>query len=115
MLWRQGDIFLETTPLIPDPAVQQSHLVLADGELTGHSHRIADPDTALLFDVRGQMFLQVIADRADVVHQEHATITLPRGRYRVWRQREYDPDSPAPRPELGRSLFVQDRSRWVID
>ena len=36
MLWRQGDVFIESTPLIPGAAVQQAHLVLVEGELTGH-------------------------------------------------------------------------------
>lgn len=116
MLWRQGDIFIETIPLIPAAATQQSHLVLADGELTGHSHRVADPDTALLFAHREDLFLQVIADEADVIHQEHGTVTLPRGRYRVWRQREYDP-KPARPSRVGhtRVLPQQEASRWVID
>jgi hypothetical protein len=26
-----------------------------------------------------------------VVHEEHRTIELPTGSYRVWRQREFDP------------------------
>ncbi len=91
MLWRQGDVFIESTPLIPVGAVQQQHLVLAEGEITGHSHRVSDPDTAVLYESRGQLFLQVIAERAAVIHEEHGTVTLGRGKYRVWRQREYDP------------------------
>jgi len=117
MLWRQGDVFIENIRLIPAGAQQQPHLVLADGELTGHSHRVADPDTALLLEWRGQLFLQVIAERASVVHQEHATVTLSRGSYRVWRQREYDPGQPVPRDRSRQSRFAvaQRDSRWVID
>ena len=46
-----------------------------------------------VFDARGEMFIDVVADRAEVVHEEHGPIMLNRGVYRVWRQREYDPQA----------------------
>jgi hypothetical protein len=113
MLWRQGDVFIESVALIPGGAVQLSHLVLVEGELTGHSHRIADLDTALLYEVRGEMFLQVISPYAELVHQEHRSIRLPRGKYRVWRQREFDPGAPVGR--RGAGVDPRSFSRWVYD
>lgn len=111
MLWRQGDIFIETVHRVPEGATQQPHLTLAEGELTGHSHRVANPDNALLFQQGEDLFLQVIADRAEIIHQEHGTIELLRGEYRVWRQREYDPmfaNNPLPRGSLRRFPYVLD-------
>jgi hypothetical protein len=94
MLWRQGDIYIESIHEIPQAAVVQPDLVLAEGEATGHRHRIEDPRSAILFDDRGQLYLNITSSRARVVHDEHATIDLERGYYRVWRQREYDPVQP---------------------
>jgi hypothetical protein len=91
MLWRQGDLYIETVSTIPPGAVRLPHVVLAEGELTGHRHRIADVESAVVYEHRGQMFVEVVSDRADLVHDEHATINLDRGTYRVWRQREFDP------------------------
>jgi hypothetical protein len=91
MLFRQGDIYIESVRCLPEGAIKQFSTVLADGELTGHRHRILDFRTASVFDARGEMFIDVVADRAEVVHEEHATIELNCGVYRVWRQREYDP------------------------
>ena len=91
MLYRQGDIYIESVRCLPDGAIKQFSTVLADGELTGHRHRILDFRTASVFDARGEMFIDVVADRAEVVHEEHGPIMLNRGVYRVWRQREYDP------------------------
>jgi hypothetical protein len=65
--------------------------VLAEGEITGHHHRIEDARTASLFVHRGELLLNVVALEAKLVHEEHGTIELTRGAYRVWRQREYDP------------------------
>jgi hypothetical protein len=91
MLYRQGDIYIESVRCLPDGAVKRFSTVLADGELTGHRHRILDFRTASVFDARGEMFIDVVTERAEVVHEEHGPIVLNRGVYRVWRQREYDP------------------------
>jgi hypothetical protein len=45
----------------------------------------------MVFVLGDQIFVDVTADRAEIVHDEHGTIELNRGVYRVWRQREYDP------------------------
>lgn len=91
MLWRQGDIYIEPASSIPESALRLQDAVLAEGEITGHSHRIEDLASAAVFEDRGQLYLEVIADRARIVHEEHGPIELARGSYRVWRQREFDP------------------------
>jgi hypothetical protein len=91
MLWRHGDVLIATVDRIPLTATPQHHLILAKGEVTGHSHRIAEADTAHLFELNGTLYLDVVAAFATVIHEEHHTITLPQGRYKVWIQREYTP------------------------
>ena len=44
-----------------------------------------------MYETPDDMFLEVTGETAEVVHEEHATIKLPQGTYRVWRQREYSP------------------------
>lgn len=90
-LYRHGDLLIENTPTIPECTRLLSHLVLAEGELTGHEHRIAEKDSAELHQANGDLFLRVKEERATLIHQEHGPIALPRGVYRVWRQREYSP------------------------
>lgn len=91
MLFRQGDIYIESVRRVPEGAIKRSRTVLVEGELTGHRHRIRDYHTANVFEADGQLYVDVIGDWAEVVHEEHGTIALNRGTYRVWRQREYDP------------------------
>lgn len=90
-LYRHGDLLVESADGIPPGARLTQHLVLAEGELTGHSHRIAEKDRAELYHSPDGMRLVVKAAHATLVHQEHGPIELPRGIYRVWRQREYSP------------------------
>ena len=106
--YRQGDIVLEPVPALPagcaesvpqDRAGELVH-VLAEGELTGHAHRVlAGPGVDLLRDedagadplAVGYLRLKRLAR---LVHDEHAPVDLPPGDYRVVQQRRYDPQGP---------------------
>ena len=90
-MWRQGDVMLERVAAMPAGVTPRANLVLVEGELTGHRHEIADPESAKLFEREGTLFLDITALEAQLVHPEHGPITLPRGLYRAWRQREYRP------------------------
>ena len=92
-MWRQGDVFISAVAAIPQDAIKRRDCVLAEGELTGHSHRIDQQDAAELFEHRGMLYLRVLASEAKVVHQEHGPITLRQGLYAVWQQREYSPEA----------------------
>jgi hypothetical protein len=82
--------------VIPRGAQLRPNCVLAEGEATGHSHRVEPYGAAELFSVAGSLYLRVLAGQAVVVHQEHGPITLSKGEYRVWQQREYSPQSIRP-------------------
>ncbi len=90
-LYRHGDVLVAQVTAIPADAVKRPHLVLAEGEMTGHSHRVAEPGSAELLQAGPQIYLRVTAATATLIHQEHGPVTLPEGEYRVWRQREYSP------------------------
>jgi hypothetical protein len=94
--YRQGDVFIiETSEPLPSDAtrVERDHgrIVLAYGEVTGHAHAIADDDAALWEIDLDARFLEIVSE-VDLVHEEHSTITLPPGNYRVVQQREYSPE-----------------------
>jgi hypothetical protein len=63
--------------------------VLAEGERTGHAHRVVG-GRPRLYEAAGRRFLRVVAG-ARVVHEEHDEIALGPGVYEVRRQREYSP------------------------
>jgi hypothetical protein len=96
-LYRHGDVLVGSVDELPAGARPRRGTVLARGELTGHVHRIAEEGAAELFeDESGTLFLVVHDDVATLVHEEHDAIPLPRGTYRVWRQREYTPERIVP-------------------
>lgn len=87
---RQGDVIL--TPAKTISGSKLSHLTLAEGEVTGHSHRISE-GKAELYEKDNTLYLKVLSTEATLLHEEHAAIQIPQGDWMVRIQREYQPDS----------------------
>ena len=93
-LYRQGDVLI-VAGTIPESAKQRDRdkgrVILAYGEVTGHAHAIADRE-AIGFGETETEFLRVLSEAGvELRHEEHGTITLPAGDYRIVHQREYTP------------------------
>jgi hypothetical protein len=98
-LLRQGDVLLERVDHVPaglkTVPLENGRRVLAHGEVTGHAH-VLEGEAELFAPVDvaelEEMFLRVEAESA-LVHDEHDTITVPPGDWRVARQVEYSPEA----------------------
>lgn len=103
-LIRQGDVLVVPCPTIPENTTpiprENGRLVLAHGEATGHAHAITHPDVTLVTAEQAgelRMWMHVTApEPVELVHQEHDTLLIPPGTYRVIRQREYTSADMAP-------------------
>jgi hypothetical protein len=93
VLYRHGDVLIQRIDRLPSHIQPRMGATLAHGEVTGHSHRFAQPNAVQLWEQGRQLFLEVKAPSATLVHEEHRAIELVQGAYRVWRQREYRPDA----------------------
>ncbi len=91
MLWRQGDVLIASIEQLPGGGKRRKGAILVEGEVTGHTHRLADPTSAELWEVNGVLYMKVLTETTSLIHNEHETIELPYGIYRVWQQREYSP------------------------
>lgn len=98
ILYRQGDVLIEAISSLPKDSIklprEKGRVILAHGEATGHAHTIADKHCDLFSSdtEAGVTFLDVQEAVAALTHDEHSTIELPPGKYRVRRQREYSPE-----------------------
>jgi hypothetical protein len=103
-LCAQGDILIERVEdcAASGQVVQSVHngpVVIAEGEATGHHHRLLGSvtmyrDDAIARDIPSELYLahvEVRSPTARLVHEEHAPITLEKGTYRVRRQRQLEP------------------------
>lgn len=96
-MYRQGDVLVVK---VEDPSSidlseakevnENGRAILAHGEATGHVHAVESPK-AKLFDI-GKGLAERILDLPEdsvLTHQEHGSVALTSGTYRVIRQREY--------------------------
>lgn len=96
---RQGDVLVVAVASIPKVvtpiARENGRAVLAHGEATGHAHAIKDRSATLFRDQKlNAMFLAVTGNAPVALgHDEHGTIAIPPGSYRIVRQREYSPEA----------------------
>lgn len=102
-MYRQGDVLIvplaeSSVPSYAADAPSEARdglgrLVLALGEVTGHAHAVLGPGRLVREPGPLAPLLLHLPDGGRVVHEEHAAIPLPKGWYRVVRQREYVPGS----------------------
>lgn len=98
--YRQGDVLIERIAKLPaklTPVAREGgRVILAHGEVTGHAHAIKDKHAELFApegeNKEGVTFLEIRDAVAALKHDEHATINLAPGAYKITRQREYSPE-----------------------
>jgi hypothetical protein len=122
-LYFQGDLCIEPIADVEEvaglvPPASDGAVVLAEGEATGHRHAFHGGgvalfrDDALARDVPHDLFvgiLKIDTPSATLEHEEHDTIVLPRGTYRIRRQREFEGS------DVVSESFGPGRSRVVLD
>lgn len=88
-LARHGDVVL-----IRDDSVegdgQKRAPVVAEGEATGHAHRVTKATVQRAQDAIDQMLVRV-SRKANLTHEEHDDGALPKGTYRSGIQKQFSP------------------------
>jgi len=77
-MWRHGDVLIAPVETIPEAAVRQTDGILARGEITGHAHRIAERDSAELWELDGLLFIKVIAPVPPLSMKNTSRLCFPR-------------------------------------
>lgn len=93
MIYRHGDILLVPTNKTAGEKVSKGKsYILAYGEKTGHNHKlVADhKDTSFaVYEKNGEITLQ-LGVAGTLIHEEHKTLEVAPGTYRVVHEREKD-------------------------
>jgi hypothetical protein len=88
-----GDVILKRITAIPQTAKTvkcEKQIVLAEGEITGHAHRILDLSGAELRQSGSVMYLHLDQPK-DLVHEEHGKLRIDPGDYEIDRVKEFNP------------------------
>ncbi len=91
-VYRQGDVLIRqvvkaagTKPI----EREGGKVVLAHGEVTGHSHAIAAKEAHFALNEQTQARYLTLDKASFLRHEEHSEIQLPAGDYEIVIQREY--------------------------
>ena len=99
--YRQGDVMFKRVKSVPaGESRKRENGTVAYGEVTGHSHRLADLESAEVLEIGNGLYVRVSENGiaidgnhgASFIHEEHGTINLAPGNYEVRIQREYSPE-----------------------
>ena len=84
---RQGDVFVEAIKSLPKGLKKKKDNVLVHSDSTMHDHTLKGG--TVYVDKTGDLFLDV-PKATQIVHTEdHLPVDLPKGVYKVVRQKEY--------------------------
>lgn len=95
--YQHGDVIIRQAP-IPPHAHHVGTRILAQGESTGHAHRLTDDSDVEVYEHEGTLFLRVGPGKAGLTHEEHGLGVVDTGEYRVDRVQEYDHFAEEARP-----------------
>lgn len=88
----QGDVLVQRIEHLPAGAQPISRTargwILAEGEVTGHAHTIAEEKVQMY--TLDEILYFVAQEEAVLTHEEHGSHTFAPGTYRVMRKREWN-------------------------
>jgi len=89
-IFRHGDLLIREINKIPSKAKPIDTKTLAEGEVTGHTHKLEG--NCQIFEHLTTKFLEILEEEeAKLVHEEHKMIKIPKGKYVIINEREYNP------------------------
>ena len=86
---RQGDVMLSPVMEIKGNLIAKKEKILAYGEVTGHKHTLRG-DAKFYENGDGQVLIEIGKEGAILEHEEHDNLIIPKGKYAVILQREFD-------------------------
>jgi hypothetical protein len=94
MMFRHGDVLILDAQPLPSNAKRRDSNIVAEGEVTGHAHRLNNGE---VWDDGDGGLMVVCADDAHLTHEEHNRLDLPVTKhgeaFPIIIQREYDDEN----------------------
>ena len=88
-IFRHGDLLIREITEFPKKLKRiPQNGVLAEGEVTGHLHRLEGKHE--IYDGMSEKFFEAFEENK-LTHDEHKMLKIPKGKYIVLNEREYNP------------------------
>lgn len=90
MIYRHGDLCIKSIKALPKGLKKLNHNILAEGEVTGHTHKLISGNYNLYENEKGTKYFTA-KNFVKINHQEHGIKEIADDYYIVEREREFDP------------------------
>jgi len=98
VMYRHGDLLITQINAIPEDTVQIHEKIIAEGEISGHKHKLVG---SAQVHIRPSFLNDPINDNSEIwfnafdeikiIHEEHKTLEIPKGVYKVTKEQQFDP------------------------
>tara|TARA_B100000586_G_scaffold135127_1_gene97780 strand:+ start:126 stop:473 length:348 start_codon:yes stop_codon:yes gene_type:complete len=95
-IYRHGDLLIKQIDHIPLSAQRLSTSIIAEGEVTGHNHKLYGSHQ--VYGTHSSQNWRIIEptyfqakEEISLKHQEHNTLKISKGNYVILHEREYNP------------------------
>ena len=91
--YQQGDCIIKSTEVKQkDFGKKLNHLILQKSDISNHKHQLINGN-AVLYEGKNkdEFYLNIKSDSIEFIHEEHKSISIPKGKYLVYGVREFDP------------------------
>ena len=93
--YRHGDLLIRQIKKIPESATPLSTNIIAEGEVTGHNHKLYGSHQVYGTCPKNPRVIEPTYFQAkediSLKHQEHNTLKISKGLYEILHEREYNP------------------------
>lgn len=83
---QQGDTLYFPIENLPKDLEKQKDNIIQHGEATGHAHRLINGE--IYIEPKSKVKYLRLIHPSDIIHEEHHSVTLPPGAYRIGIVRE---------------------------
>lgn len=91
-MYRQGDILLIEEKKMPKGGEVKPAGILVSSTVTGHKHRVEPLSKASVHAFENGVLYVKGTDAFNLVHDEHHTLAIPAGVYKLVRQQTHTPE-----------------------
>ena len=98
VMYRHGDLLITRVNALPSGLVQINPKTIAEGEISGHKHRlVGNANVCVNWEEKHRSINDYhevwfkAFNKIKVIHEEHKTLELPKGVYKVTKERQFDP------------------------
>jgi hypothetical protein len=90
MKYQHGDVLIKSFEGQLEGKIKKNNVIICS-QSTNHKHQLVNGKFTLREKIKeNELYLNVVSNFVDLIHEEHEKISIPKGKYKITFVREYD-------------------------